>query len=64
MSGQSSSKPSLASFGYKGHTLASAGIRADETPWRRLPTDLYREIQALLDFHGTVPPDTALVRLS
>ena len=59
---QTSSKPSLSSFGYRMHTLAGAGISIDEIAWRQLPVDLHRKIVELLDFSETVPADTSLVR--
>ncbi|CAD6568998.1 MAG: hypothetical protein CYPHOPRED_003018 [Cyphobasidiales sp. Tagirdzhanova-0007] len=57
---QTSSKPSLSSFGYRMHTLAGAGISIDEIAWRQLPVDLHRKIVELLDFSETVPADTSL----
>ena len=62
MSATPSSKSSLSSFGYRVTTLAGAGILPDEIPMDLLPVDLYREIEALLDFSMTVPMNTLLVR--
>ena len=61
MSIESSSTASLASFGYRQKTLASAGIRIDKITWQQLPLELHRKVDALLDFSGIVPAATSLV---
>jgi hypothetical protein len=60
----SSSKLSLSSLNYRQTSLLTAGIAIDSISWLEAPVPVVILVKDMLDFRGTIPPTSSIVRLA